>query len=157
MRKIIAQCLFGLFVTACLFMVYPSAGVAGSWVEIKSNDETIFVTPGTWRITQWNPSSASVINVNTPLQKNGRIIGYAAETREPWRFILQQYVDAGWRNPSFYDQRLMAYYIPSDGSAHAVILTHVQYGGKDGKTVVGVMGTCRSPRNGNSYTVAFER
>lgn len=130
---------------------------AAGWTEIRTDDQTIFITPGQWRITQWNPSSSSVIDVSKPIYNSqGKLVGYAAETREPWRFILQQAVPSGWRNPAFHDERLMAYFIPTDGSTHAVVLTHVLYRA-DGKTVAGVKGVCRSPRNGATYTVAFER
>ena len=149
-------CMTGIIL--CMLWILPFSAVqAGDWVEIRSDDQTLFITPGNWRITNWNPSSSSVISVSTPIQKDGKIIGYSAETREPWRFVLQQYMAAGWRNPGFFDQRLMAYFIPTDGSVHAVILTHVLYGGNDGKSIIGVKGTCRSPRNGTSYTVGFER
>lgn len=142
----------------CLVLLLPAVGIqAAGWSEIRTDDQTIFITPGKWRITQWNPSSTAVIDVQKPIQNSsGKLVGYAAEMREPWRFILQQEVPSGWRNPSFRDQRLMAYYIPIDGSTHAVVLTHVLFGA-DGRTVIGVKGTCRSPRDGNSYTVAFER
>lgn len=112
MKVVLSKIAVGLCMVPCIFMAFPSHGVAGGWIEIRTDDETLFVTPGNWRITQWNPSSSSVI---------------------------------------------MAYFIPADGSVHAVILTHVMYGGSDGKTVAGVMGTCRSPRNGAVHTIAFER
>jgi hypothetical protein len=145
-------------VLACLIVwQLPMPAQAAGWTEIRTNDQTIFITPGQWRITQWNPSSSSVIDVSKPIYNSqGKLVGYAAETREPWRFILQQAVPSGWRNPAIHDERLMAYFIPVDGSTHAVVLTHVLYRA-DGKTVAGVKGVCRSPRNGATYTVAFER
>ena len=146
----------GFLLGLCLVLTVSIVS-ASDWVTIRSDDRTLFVTPGKWRITNWNPSSASVINVSNPIHDGGRLVGYSAETREPWRFILQQSVSSAWRNPGLFDQRQAAYFIPVDGSTHVVFFTHVKYGGKDNKTIVGVKGTCRSPRNGQTYTVAFER
>ena len=143
----------------CLYLVLPVPfASAAEWTEIRTDDQTLYVSPGVWRITAGNPSSSSSIDVNKPIHaSSGRLVGYAAEIREPWRFILQQAVPSGWRNPGLYDQRQAAYFIPVDGSTHAVFFTHVRYGGANGKTVTGVKGTCRSPRNGQTLTVVFER
>jgi len=146
----------GFLLGFCLFFTVSIVS-ASDWITIRTDDRTLFVTPGKWRITQWNPSSVAVINVSNPVYDGGRLVGYSAETREPWRFILQQSVASGWRNPGLFDQRQAAYFIPVDGSTHAVFFTHVKYGGQGNKTIVGVKGTCRSPRNGQTYTVAFER
>ena len=106
-RKPMKKWLLVLGAFLCLYLVLPVPfASAAEWTEIRTDDQTLYVSPGVWRITAGNPSSSSSIDVNKPIHAStGRLVGYAAEIREPWRFILQQAVPSGWRNPGLYDQR----------------------------------------------------
>jgi hypothetical protein len=143
----------------CALLLVARAAFAQNWIEVKPSDGTLYMTPGTWKFTGPGPLSGTV-EITEPMNgRSGLLAGYRTpEALGPggWMFVRQEIAPNAYR-ASEEDKRLLVVHMTgrSEQSYEYYIVTHVLYGDKDNKQVVGLMASANV--NGFILTWTFER